>query len=169
MPRYIEGLNECTNPAASDWLWAVDSSAPETDKDRKVAVGKLAVLALEQTFAALQTFAQGIAIGAANVKLWRPTQGVLRQASEYVTLAPAAVLVLRDDSGYALVDVLSGTHGRYATFAIEGNGNGRLIHGDSTLFKTTGNTQIMVFALSNVVYLQNFTGATLIVATRVWA
>jgi len=158
MPSLTE-LSAASSVAAADQL-AINQSGT----DRRVTASTL----FGYVTAALQTFAQGIAIGAANVKLWRPTQGVLRQASEYVTLAPAAVLVLRDDSGYALVDVLSGTHGRYATFAIEGNGNGRLIHGDSTLFKTTGNTQIMVFALNSVVYLQNFTGANLIVATRVW-
>lgn len=55
MPRYIDGLNECTDPQAGDQLWIVDASAPDTDKDRKVAVGKLAVLALANTFTAAQT------------------------------------------------------------------------------------------------------------------
>lgn len=55
MPRYIDGLNECTDPQAGDQLWIVDASAPDTDKDRKVAVGKLAVLGLANTFTAAQT------------------------------------------------------------------------------------------------------------------
>jgi len=162
MPSLTE-LSAASSVAAADQLVVNQSGT-----DKRADAGKLAILALANTFSALQTFAQGIAIGATGVKLYRPTQGVLRQESEYVTLAPAAVLVLRDNSAYALVDVLSGTHGKYAQFAIEGNGNGRLIHGDSALFKTSGNTQIMVFALAGVVYLQNFTGANLIVASRVW-
>ncbi len=43
MPRYIEQLNECTDPAAADWLWVVDDSASSTDKDRKVSLAKFLV------------------------------------------------------------------------------------------------------------------------------
>ncbi len=42
MPRYIEQLNECTDPATGDYLWVVDSSAGATDKDRKLALSSLA-------------------------------------------------------------------------------------------------------------------------------
>ena len=45
MPRYIEELNENTTPATGDWLWIVDVSAGATDQDRKLSVGKLALLA----------------------------------------------------------------------------------------------------------------------------
>lgn len=42
MTRYIENLNECTDPVSGDYLWVVDASAGSTDKDRKVNVGKFA-------------------------------------------------------------------------------------------------------------------------------
>lgn len=54
--RYVHpGLNECTDPQAADWLHIVDVSAAAGDEDRKVAVGKLAVLGLANTFTAAQT------------------------------------------------------------------------------------------------------------------
>lgn len=121
-----------------------------------------------QTFTGVQTMQDGAAIGVAGSKLYRPTAGVIRQNIEWVTIANLATVVARDDGAYAMVQVFSATHGRYGLFAIEGNGNGRLVHGDSTLFKTTGNTQIMCFALSNVVYVQNFTGSNLIMSCVVW-
>lgn len=45
MARYIENLNECTDPTSGDYLWIVDASASSSDKDRKVNVGKFAQLA----------------------------------------------------------------------------------------------------------------------------
>lgn len=44
MARYIENLNECTDPTTGDYLWVVDASAGSTDKDRKLNVGKFAQL-----------------------------------------------------------------------------------------------------------------------------
>lgn len=44
MPRYIEQLNECTDPDSADWLWIMDNSAGATDKDRKLSVAKVALL-----------------------------------------------------------------------------------------------------------------------------
>ena len=55
MPRYIEQLNENTTPATGDWLWIVDVSAEATDQDRKLSVGKLALLATANVFTAAQT------------------------------------------------------------------------------------------------------------------
>ena len=55
MPRYLEQLNECTDPTSGDWLGIVDVSAGATDKDRKVDVGKFARLAAANTFTAAQT------------------------------------------------------------------------------------------------------------------
>lgn len=45
MTRYIEQYNETTDPVSGDYLWIVDASAPADDKDRKVDINKLAVLA----------------------------------------------------------------------------------------------------------------------------
>jgi len=42
--RYVHpGLNECTDPQATDWLHIVDVSATAGDEDRKVAVGNFAL------------------------------------------------------------------------------------------------------------------------------
>jgi len=55
MARYIENLNECTDPTSGDYMWIVDASAGSTDKDRKVNVAKFPRLAVANTFTALQT------------------------------------------------------------------------------------------------------------------
>lgn len=44
MARYIENLNECTDPTTGDYLWVVDASAGSTDKDRKLDAGRFAQL-----------------------------------------------------------------------------------------------------------------------------
>ena len=54
MPRYIEQLTENITPASGDWLWIVDVSALATDQDRKLSVGKLALLATANVFTANQ-------------------------------------------------------------------------------------------------------------------
>lgn len=41
MARYIEQLNECTDPADADFAWIVDDSAGATDKDRKLSLSRL--------------------------------------------------------------------------------------------------------------------------------
>ena len=50
MPRYIEQLTENITPASGDWLWIVDVDAGATDQDRKLSVGKLALLATANVF-----------------------------------------------------------------------------------------------------------------------
>ena len=67
MPRYIEQLNENITPATGDWLWIVDVSAGATDQDRKLSVGKLALLATANTFAEIVTASKGIAFPATQV------------------------------------------------------------------------------------------------------
>jgi len=57
MTRYVEQLNECTNPTSGDYLGIYDDSAGATDKDRKVNISRFAVLANSQSFTAEQTFA----------------------------------------------------------------------------------------------------------------
>lgn len=44
MARYIEQLNECTDPADADWVWIVDNSAGATDKDRRLSLSRIAKL-----------------------------------------------------------------------------------------------------------------------------
>lgn len=57
MARYIENLNECTDPTTGDFMQVVDASAGATDKDRKVNISRFAILANAQTFTSGQTFA----------------------------------------------------------------------------------------------------------------
>ena len=66
MPRYIEQLTENTTPASGDWLWIVDVSAGATDQDRKLSVGKLALLATANTFTATQTIDNSAGSGLAS-------------------------------------------------------------------------------------------------------
>lgn len=56
MARYIENLNECTDPTSGDFLLVTDASAGATDKDRKLNLSRLAILANGQTFTTTQTF-----------------------------------------------------------------------------------------------------------------
>jgi len=65
MPRYIEQLTENITPATGDWLWIVDVDAGATDQDRKLSVGKLALLATANTFTAKQSFSNMISFGSA--------------------------------------------------------------------------------------------------------
>lgn len=60
MPRYVEQLNETSDPTTGDFLQIYDASAGSTDKDRKVNVSKFAILANTQTFTAAQTFTGGV-------------------------------------------------------------------------------------------------------------
>ncbi len=57
MTRYIDQLNENTAPVSGDYLLCYQASAGATDKDRKLNISKLAVLANAQSFTAIQTFA----------------------------------------------------------------------------------------------------------------
>lgn len=57
MTRYLEQLNETTDPTTGDYLPIYDASAGSTDKDRKVNVSRFAILANAQTFTVTQTVA----------------------------------------------------------------------------------------------------------------
>lgn len=58
MARFLEQVNECSDPVTGDYLWIYDASAGSTDKDRKVNISRFAILANGQTFSAAQVFAQ---------------------------------------------------------------------------------------------------------------
>lgn len=57
MTRYIDQLNECTDPTTGDYLLLYDASAGATDKDRKVNISRFAILANAQSFTTTQTIA----------------------------------------------------------------------------------------------------------------
>lgn len=57
MPRYIENLNECTDPTTGDFLLITDASAGATDKDRKVNISRFGMLANTNAFTGQTSFA----------------------------------------------------------------------------------------------------------------
>lgn len=71
MARYLEQANECTDPTTGDYLWVVDASAGATDKDRKVNVSKIAILANANTFTDGQSFSP--AAGTTAIYVGTPT------------------------------------------------------------------------------------------------
>ena len=56
MPRYIDDLNECTDPTAGDKLLISDQSAASTDQDKWVDVNEFALTQSANTFTAANTF-----------------------------------------------------------------------------------------------------------------
>ena len=56
MARYIENLNECTDPTTSDYLLVYDDSAGATDKDRKVNISRFGILANTNAFTGQTSF-----------------------------------------------------------------------------------------------------------------
>ena len=105
MPRHIEQLNENITPASGDWLWIVDVDAGATDQDRKLSVGKLALLAAANTFAEIVTASKGIAFPATPVAsadahtLDDYEEGVWTPALSYVSPGTLEVTYL-DQIGY---------------------------------------------------------------------
>lgn len=85
MARYIENLNECTDPVSGDFMWLVDASAGSTDKDRKVDVGKFALKAGSNTFTAAGvalTLTSTATAGLSQVRLTASDNGA--QTGNYV-------------------------------------------------------------------------------------
>lgn len=67
---YREQLNECTDPVSGDWL-EITNVGNATDKDQKLNVARLAIVANANTFAATQTIAP--AAGSIALALTTPT------------------------------------------------------------------------------------------------
>ena len=67
MARYIENLNECTDPVSGDYLWIVDASG-STDKDRKVDIAKFGMVN------ATTTWTPALAFGGASTGITYSTQ-----------------------------------------------------------------------------------------------
>jgi hypothetical protein len=82
MPNYIDQFNECTDPVPGDWLWSVDVSAGATDKDRKLDIGRLALLAFANIFTANQRINALVGINAAP-----------SSSAQLLTVANAAAVV----------------------------------------------------------------------------
>lgn len=59
MARYIENLNECTDPTTGDYLWVVDASAGSTDKDRKVDIAKFGLVHATTSWTPVLYFGSG--------------------------------------------------------------------------------------------------------------
>ena len=117
MPRYIENLNECTDPVSGDFMWLVDASAGSTDKDRKVDVGKFARLAVAQTFTATQTFSN-VSVGTSGgaTAITKPNDGHTLVSLDRVSLAAGAKFTFPSTAG--LLVVTNSSFGRASVFAM---------------------------------------------------
>ena len=138
MTRYIENLNECTDPTSGDYLWVVDASAAGTDKDRKVDVGKFARLAVAQSFTATQTFSN-VSIGTSGgaTAITKPNDGHTLATLDKVALAAAAKFTFTATSGLLVVN--SSSAGRSAVYLLSG-GAVTAISQDATGYSTTMGT-----------------------------
>ena len=113
MPRYIEELNENTTPAIGDWLWIVDVDAGATDQDRKLSVGKLALLATANTFTAAQSI-----IGTDYPRTRNVDTALI--LSEGTTAGDPAGIIWEDSGGAVY---LRGVDGLFEIYSISGAGD----------------------------------------------
>ena len=152
MPRYIENLNECTDPVSGDFMWLVDASAGSTDKDRKVDVGKFARLAVAQTFTATQTFSN-VSIGTSGgaTAITKPNDGHTLALLDTVSLAAAAKFTFPATNG--LLVITSQTYGRSSVYALTAN-SVTAIAQDATGYSTTMGTANRVNVYHNGTYFE---------------
>ena len=138
MPRYIENLNECTDPVSGDFMWLVDASAGSTDKDRKVDVGKFARLAVAQSFTATQTFSN-VSIGTSGgaTAITKPNDGHTLVSLDAVSLAAGAKFTFPATNG--LLVITSHSWGRSSVYALTAN-SVTAIAQDATGYSTTMGT-----------------------------
>jgi len=138
MPRYIENLNECTDPVSGDFMWLVDASAGSTDKDRKVNVGKFARLAVAQTFTATQTFSN-VSIGTSGgaTAITKPNDGHTIVDFDRVVMAIDAKFTFPATVG--LLVVTNGSRARSSVYALSGS-TLTVIAQDTVGFSTTMGT-----------------------------
>ena len=138
MPRYIENLNECTDPVSGDFMWLVDASAGSTDKDRKVDVGKFARLAVAQTFTATQTFSNAsIGTSGGATTLTKPSDGHTIVDFDRVVMAIDAKFTFPATVG--LLVVTNGSRSRSSVYALSGS-TLTVIAQDTVGFSTTMGT-----------------------------
>ncbi len=69
MARYLEQLNECTDPVSGDFLQIYDASSGATDKDRKVNISRFPILANANAFANKNSFATTVGLTGAKASL----------------------------------------------------------------------------------------------------
>lgn len=143
MARYIENLNECTDPTSGDYMWVVDASAGSTDKDRKVDVAKFPRLAVANTFTAAQT----ISLASPTLTI-TPTSGYARitlTAYDNTTGIGANVFIQRNSNattpaaGLLLIHDLNGTARRIWP---DSSGNLRIGTTDPTNANDTSGTVV---------------------------
>lgn len=160
MPSLTE-LSAASSVATGDQL-AVNQSGT----DRRITAGTL----FGYVTAALQTFTQGIAIGVASNRLYRPTAGVLRQRLETVAVANNAGLYLTADSnGRGMVYVYHADSGRSALFVVDG-GVGAIVYGSTSFFAgdyTAGRIVVRADGTPLQLIVSNQTGASATLAAWV--
>ena len=152
MPRYIENLNECTDPVSGDFMWLVDASAGSTDKDRKVDVGKFARLAVAQTFTATQTFSN-VSIGTSGgaTAITKPADGHTLINLDNVAMAAGAKFTFPDT--YGLLVVYSVSAGRASIYALTST-TVTAIAQDATGYSTTMGTASRINVYHNGTFFE---------------
>lgn len=152
MARYIENLNECTDPVSGDFMWLVDASAGSTDKDRKVDVGKFARLAVAQSFTATQTFSN-VSIGTSGgaTAITKPADGHTLAGLDTVSLAAGGKFTFPATNG--LLVIVSHTYGRSSVYALTANAVTAIAQ-DAVGYSTTMGTANHVNVYHNGTYFE---------------
>jgi hypothetical protein len=152
MPRYIEDLNECTDPVSGDYMWLVDASAGSTDKDRKVDVGKFARLAVAQSFTATQTFSNvSIGTSGGSTQITKPADGHTLMMLDTVTLAAGSKFTFPATNGLLVIN--SHSYGRSSVYALTAN-SVTAIAQDAVGYSTTMGTANHVNVYHNGTYFE---------------
>jgi len=92
MARYIENLNECTDPVSGDYLWIVDASAGSTDKDRKVDIAKFGIVSATTSWTPVLYFGSG------NTGMTGTFTGTVARVGKLVALHCAFTLTAKGSS-----------------------------------------------------------------------
>lgn len=154
MTRYIDQLNETTDPVSGDYLLIYDASAGATDKDRKVNINKFGILANAQTWAGVQTFTYGPVVpGTINDEKF-----ALDSSASTFTLTAGQSLPFSASGAFSgLVIIIEPASGASAVYLVSG-GTCNLISsigGVWTVNTTTGSNQFDVSYVSSKYQLKN--------------
>ena len=139
MARYIENLNECTNPAAGDYLLGYDASAPSNDKDRKFDIARFAIIATDNSVTVPHLRSYAVTVAQNNVAVITPTQtlGMILIAPNFFPDASGIATYRAAGSGFCqalaaganfntTTGVLTGTTGANGKVTISAHTDGKI-------------------------------------------
>lgn len=101
---FVENLNENTDPQPGDWLHTVEGAAAANDKDRKLNISRLAILAAANTFANANRFdgLVGLNIATSSTAQLLALSGATNRAAiiaRAAASATSAVLEVQSNAG----------------------------------------------------------------------